>query len=85
MKNWAFIGLLLSAGAIADPSKGIAMSISIHNLTEKSIVVWINGVREIIEYESAVTAPCLPNESIEIQVRDSIKKISCGSSLGVMP
>ena len=83
MKKLAFIGLILSASAIADSGQEWVKSVSIENLTDTRAVVWINGVHKEIEYESAILAPCLPNESVEVQVNQSIQIISCGSSLEI--
>jgi hypothetical protein len=83
MRSLAFIGLILSVGAIADSSQNIVKSISIQNLTETSSIVWVNGVQKEIDYESGILVPCLPNENVEVQVNENIQNISCGNSLEI--
>lgn len=83
MRSLAFIGLMFTAFAVADSNQGVVRSVSIQNLANTNVVVWVNGVQKEIAYEHAILSPCLLDESVEVQVGDSLRFISCGSSLEI--
>ncbi|PIE40888.1 MAG: hypothetical protein CSA49_06160 [Gammaproteobacteria bacterium] len=83
MKKFILMVLILSANVMADSNIETAQSVSIMNLTEASVDIWINGVRNKIERSSAILTPCLPNEHVEIQANENIENISCGKILEI--
>ena len=83
MRKLIFAGILLSAGSIAGQVEDIVRSVSIQNSTDSSVVVWVNGEKKEVAYNSAILAPCLPDEKVEVQVRDSLTRFPCGSTVEI--
>ena len=83
MRGFIFAGFFLSASASAALAEEVVRSVSIQNSTSSSIVVWVNGEKKEIGYNSAILAPCLPGEKVEVQVGDSLERFPCGSTVEV--
>jgi len=83
MRSLIFAGFFLSASAAAGLAEEVVRSVSIQNSTRSSIVVWVNGEKKEIGYNSAILAPCLPGEKVEVQVGNSLERFPCGSTVEI--
>ena len=83
MRGLIFAGIFLSAGSIAGQAEQVVRSVSIQNSTDSSVVVWVNGEKKEVGYNSAILAPCLPDEKVEVQVGSSLERFPCGSTVEI--
>lgn len=73
-----FVGLLFSSLALAGNDDKPPKSVSVLNLSEESVDLWVNGEYRSLRAGVAVLQPCLPGEKVEVQINMELSHIECG-------
>lgn len=71
-------GLLVSSLAVANDDGQSPKSISVLNLSQDAVALWVNGEYRKLRAGVAMLQPCLPGEKVEVQVEMELTYIGCG-------
>jgi len=76
--NFMCVGLLFSSLVMASDDVLPPKSISVINLSDKVLDLWVNGEYRELKAGVALLQPCLPGENVELQVSMDLSYIPCG-------
>jgi hypothetical protein len=73
-----FASLLASPFALASAASEPATSVSVLNLSNDSVDLWMNGEYRELRASSGLQYPCLQGEKVEVQVGMKLDYLVCG-------
>lgn len=71
-------GLLASSIAFAGTDAKTATSVTVLNLSDELVDLWMNGEYRVLGASSGLQYPCLPGEKVEVQVGMTLDYLACG-------
>lgn len=71
-------GLLASSIAFAGTDAKTATSVTVLNLSDELVDLWMNGEYRELGASSGLQYPCLPGEKVEVQVGMKLVYLACG-------
>lgn len=83
MKYLISLMLLAASVAFSDLESKSNADVVIKNTTKETIAVWINGEKMNLDAKHSLIFVCIPTEKVEVQIRDSIQLVMCGSKIEV--
>lgn len=76
-------GLMVSSLAVANPDTAPTNSVSVANMTDEALDLWINGEYRQLKQSTALFYPCLPGEKVEVQHLAKLEYLICGEKRGI--
>jgi len=75
-----FVVLVFSSLALAGNEVERPQSVSVLNLSDGAVDLWVNGEYRKLRSGVAVLQPCLPGEKVEVQIRMELSQLACGET-----